>query len=435
MSNAVTQGLGLLAGVVCARYLGRSQYGQLGVILSTANLFSTLGAMGLGVTATKHVAELRRSDPERAGRIIGMTRATAIVAGLAFSAAFLVLSGWLSRTVLRAPELTGLLRVSAGILFFTSLNAYQAGALTGFEAFKPLAAANLIRGASVPLLVIGAAYWGLPGAVLASIAVAATSCVANAAMLGRECRRYHIRIDARPNLEELRILYRFSFPVLLATVSSTPAVWLSTAAVARTSGFAEIGIFNAAMQWQAAILFITNAVGVLGLPMLSSAVSERNISKYKRLMGLNFVLTSGSALLAAIPICMAAPWIMRTYGSGFEVGTKVLLIVAASTVLTAMSVTVGHAIWSLNAPIAGVMFALLRGCVLVGSAFALARFGALGLAAANLLTMVIQTVAVIPYMKYLIRKQELVWSSTHDAPQLIAMVALPPLIAERSPTL
>src|ERR1019366_2328886 len=220
-----------------------------------------------------------------------------------------------------------------------------------------------------------------------------------------------------------------------ATVSSTPAVWLSTAAVARTSGFAEIGIFNAAMQWQAAILFITNAVGVLGLPMLSSAVSERNISKYKRLMGLNFVLTSGSALLAAIPICMAAPWIMRTYGSGFEVGTKVLLIVAASTVLTAMSVTVGHAIWSLNAPIAGVMFALLRGCVLVGSAFALARFGALGLDAANLLTMVIQTVAVIPYMKYLIRKQELVWSSTHDAPQLIAMVALPPLIAERSPTL
>ena len=67
-----------------------------------------------------------------------MTRATAIVAGLAFSAAFLLLSGWLGRTVLRAPELIGLLRVSAGILFFTSLNAYQAGALSGMEAFKPL---------------------------------------------------------------------------------------------------------------------------------------------------------------------------------------------------------------------------------------------------------------------------------------------------------
>src|ERR1035441_8547220 len=91
----------------------------------TANLFTTLGAAGLGVTATKHVAELRRSDPERAGRIIGMTRATAIVAGLAFSAAFLVLSGWLSRTVLRAPELTGLLRVRAGILSFPSLHNSQ----------------------------------------------------------------------------------------------------------------------------------------------------------------------------------------------------------------------------------------------------------------------------------------------------------------------
>jgi O-antigen/teichoic acid export membrane protein len=401
-----------VAGVACARYLGRSQYGQLGVILSTANLFTTLGAAGLGVTATKHVAELRRSDPERAGRIIGMTRATAIVAGLAFSAAFLVLSGWLSRTVLRAPELTGLLRVSAGILFFTSLNAYQAGALAGFEAFKPLAAANLIRGASVPLLVIGAAYWGLPGAVLANIAVAITSCVANEAMLRRECARHHIRIDIRPTFEELRILYRFSLPVLLATVSSTPAIWLSTAAVARTSGFAEVGIFNAAMQWQSAILFLTSAVSAIGLPMLSGVVAERNLPRFKRVMGLSFALTTGSALLAAIPICLAAPWIMRAYGHGFAAGSKVLIVVAASTVLTAMSITVGHAIWSLNAPVAGVVFALLRGCLLVSSAFALAKFGALGLAEANLITMVIQTVAVIPYMGHLIRKQAWVCSNT-----------------------
>ena len=110
---------------------------------------------------------------------------------------------------------------------------------------------------------IGAAYFGLPGAVVANIAVAVTSCVANEVMLRSECSRHHIRIDVQPTFEELRILYRFSVPVLLATVSSTPAVWLSTAAVARASGFAEVGIFNAAMQWQSAILFLTSAVSAI----------------------------------------------------------------------------------------------------------------------------------------------------------------------------
>ena len=83
------------------------------------------------------------------------------------------------------------------------------------------------------------------------------------------------------------------------------------------------------------------------------------------MMGLELV-TSGSAILAAVPICVAAPWIMRAYGRGFAAGSKVLIVVAASTVLTAMSITVGHAIWSLNAPVAGVVFALLRGSFLVG---------------------------------------------------------------------
>src|SRR5579863_4715840 len=68
ISSGVGQGGSLLASMATARLLGSVQFGKLAVILSTINLFATVGAAGLGVTATKHVAEYRQSDPGRAGR-------------------------------------------------------------------------------------------------------------------------------------------------------------------------------------------------------------------------------------------------------------------------------------------------------------------------------------------------------------------------------
>jgi O-antigen/teichoic acid export membrane protein len=407
----VTQTLGLLAGIVCARYLGRWEYGQLGVIVGAANLFTALGVAGLGLTATKHVAELRTTDPARAGRIIGMARNTAVVAGVVVAVAFIALADWLSQRVLLAPQLATPLRLSAGILFFSSLNGYQIGTLTGFEAFKALAMANLVRGViSFPLLVAGAVFGGLKGAVLANVGMAAINWAAHAVVLHRQCVEHRIRIDSSATAEDFRILYRFSLPVLVATMSSMPAIWLSNAALARNSGFGEVGIFSVAMQWQTAVLFLTNAAGNLGLPMLSSVAPERNIAKYRRVLGLNFLLTSGSALVAAVPIAVAAPWIMRAYGTGFASGAKVLVVMVVSTVLSAMSIAVGHAIWSLDAPVAGMLFALMRGCVLVFAATAFSRFGAIGLAAAHLITMAVQTLTVIPYMIILLRRQARTWS-------------------------
>ena len=78
----ISRALGLLGSIVIARILGREIFGVVGMFQSTINMFATFAVFGMNLTANKHVAEYRKSDPDRAGRIIGMTGMMSWVCGI-----------------------------------------------------------------------------------------------------------------------------------------------------------------------------------------------------------------------------------------------------------------------------------------------------------------------------------------------------------------
>src|SRR5438552_5948956 len=145
MAGAViSRGLMFAAMVLVARMLGKKVFGELGMIQSTVGLFGTFAGFGLGVTATKHVAEFRHTDPERAGRILGLSGLTALATGGTMAVCLFVFAPWLAEHTINAPHLTGALRIGVLLLFISALNGAQIGALAGFEAFKAIAYVNLI---------------------------------------------------------------------------------------------------------------------------------------------------------------------------------------------------------------------------------------------------------------------------------------------------
>ena len=79
----LAQGLGLGASIVTARILGKVGFGELGMIRSTVGMFGVFAGLGLGLTATKHVAEFRSNHPEKAGRVIGLSAIVATFSGAA----------------------------------------------------------------------------------------------------------------------------------------------------------------------------------------------------------------------------------------------------------------------------------------------------------------------------------------------------------------
>ncbi len=380
--TATAQALNLLSSILVARLLGKAVFGGLGMILSTVGMFGTLAGLGLGLTGTKYIAEFRASDPERAGRIIGMAGVTAFISGILISGILFGIAPYLAARTLSAPALGLELRISCGMLLFSAMNGNQIGALAGFEAFKTIAKVNLLQGfLNFPLLV-GGAYWGgLPGIVAAYTATSALAFLINRQALRWECRRAKVPIVYSNLGRELPILWKFSLPALLSGIMVSPVMWLAnTFLVNQPNGYQEMGIFSAANQWRVSLLFIPTVLGQVVMPMMSNTLGAGARSSARKLLLVSILTNFVVIVLPAIIIGILSPWIMSQYGEGFRQGWPVLIMCLIYAGVLAVLTPVGNIIAASGRMWVGLFMNLGWATALLVSVSLLIERGALGLA-------------------------------------------------------
>ncbi len=406
MGGGAAQAFMLLTSIIVARVLGKQQFGEFGVINNTIGMFGVFAGFGLGMTATKFVAQYRRKDPAKAGRIIALSSLVAIGTGSVVALALLLMAPWLATVMLSAPQLTFVLRMSAGFLFFSALSGAQMGALAGFEAFRTIARLNIITGVlSFPLIAGGAYFFGLVGGVWGLVVSTAVSCLMNGLALRGEMRQSGVPAGYAGCARERHVLLRFSMPAVLAGMLVNPVNWLCAAMlVNRPFGYAEMGIYSAANSWQKAILFLPGCLNAIALPMLSDFFGAREHGDYRKALWYNMLLTGASAFAAAAFIALASAYIMLSYGNGFVEGKYVLAILSFSTVLIAINSVAGSAIASTGRTWLGFLFNLLWGVAQVSIAAVLIPLhGATGLALATLISYMLHSLWQISYIRRLYR--------------------------------
>jgi O-antigen/teichoic acid export membrane protein len=339
--------LSLAASIVTARWLGTAAFGELGLVQTTVGMFGVLAGMGLGLTATKHVAELRVTEPERAGRILTLSTSVAIVSGLVMATLMVVLSGWLAQWSPAAPHLSGLLRVGALLILLGALNGAQLGALSGFEAFRTMARINLYTGlAGFPLAVAGVWLGGLTGAVWAMVATQGLNCFLNHRALRAEARQAGVPLggggaSTKP-LDTWRVLWDFSLPAMLCSVMILPVNWAGMVwLVKQPGGFEQMGLFSAANQWRTAILFVPQALAVVALPALAGLDPVAHARRYAGLFWGNVALVGGVALVLALAVIGGAGWILESYGHNFAAGHATLVLLSLAAVVMAVNQVLG----------------------------------------------------------------------------------------------
>ena len=94
--TAIAKLIVLIASIFCARILGKELFGEFGMVRSTINMFVVLGSAGLGITATKYIAEYRYTQKERVASIYLLTTVFAVVTGLIVTIAILLLADYLA---------------------------------------------------------------------------------------------------------------------------------------------------------------------------------------------------------------------------------------------------------------------------------------------------------------------------------------------------
>lgn len=381
----ISRGFTLAASIMCARFLGSSGFGELGIIQSTVGTFGLFAGLGLGLTATKYVAEFREKDPEKVGRILALSGLAALVSSTLMMVALVLSSHYVAGHVLADAGLAGPLIVGAGLVFFGGLNGAQTGALAGFEAFQTIARVNIVAGlCSFPLIVLGVWRWGLEGAVWGLVAAMAVNWFLNNRALARECRRSGVKYNVREFHKEWEVLHLFSLPAFLASIVVGPALWFCNALLVRQpNGYGQLGLYTAADRWRLLILFVPTSIYGMLVPVLSNLYGSGDQLGFRKVFRANLLGVSGLALCCALMVMAAAKPIMAAYGRSFHSGWPILIILSLSALPESLNTLLGHPLM-----VAGAMwwrfgFDVLLALALIGVAFVLVpRWGAVGLASA-----------------------------------------------------
>jgi O-antigen/teichoic acid export membrane protein len=387
------------ATIVTARILGQETFGGFGVVQSTTMMFSVVAGFGMGITATKFVAELRTSDPRRAGQIVGLSLWTAAASGLTTAVVVYFLAPWLASRSLAAPWLTAAIRDSAVILFATALTGAQTGALAGLESFETIALLNIATAVlSWPAVIAGALYAGLPGAVRGLAIGSLVPAVMGQWLLHRQSNNHGVEIDYGGCWAARRVFATYSVPAVLAGLMTAPTTWLCNAILVRQhDGYSQMGLLTAATQWRTAVLYVPSLASSVMLPILATLVGEKDRARYSKVLRANVAFSAGSALLVAVPVVLFANSIMSRYGDGFSEGASILELLVISAVLAAALTGIGQVIATAGNMWLGFLFNVIWSLSIVVLSWLLRAQGAHGIAVATCGAYAIQFCVVTVY--------------------------------------
>lgn len=337
--TVISRVLGLASSVILARILGKVPFGELGTIQSTVGLFGAFAGLGIGITATKYVAEYRELETARCGRVIGFSLGAALVGGILAGLGLLLFGGWLAAYTLAAPQLAPLLRIGAALVVFSSVQGAYLGALSGFEAFKQVCRVNWISSIiGVPLAVICTVWAGLDGAVWALVLQTILGCAYGHAALIKESAKAGVKISFALSLQELSMLWRFTLPAFLSALVATPAGWFSrTLLVNQHGGYAEAALVSAANQWMTLVNFLPWTMGGVLVPIFANLYAAGRRDEFMKLLRHNLLLNAGAALAVALPLMICSAWILECYGAGFGEGVPIFVLTMIAGVFIAIN--------------------------------------------------------------------------------------------------
>ena len=407
VGGGASRALGLVAWILVARRLDKEAFGEIGMIQSTVGIFGVLAGVGMGMTATKHVAEFRLRDPVRASRLIRLSNRISWGASLAVAVAVWILAPWLADHTLSRPDLTGIVRISTGLLLLGGVQGAQGGALAGLEAFKTVARLNIVSGlVSFPLLVLGAFWGGVGGTIWALNANAAVGVLLHNVALRREMALARLPEVDSWDRRDLPVLWRFTLPAALGALVTSAVQWGCWGILARRpDGYDALGAFNGANQWFLALMFLPNLLAQSVLPLMAEQLGQDRHHQGRRLLGFAMKVNA----LVVVPVLflsLASPWIMGLFGRSFRGDWPTLVVVLLTAVFLSVQTPVGQIITASGRVWAGFWMNVGWAVVFVWATFAWASWGGLGLATARLAAYAAHSVWALWYALRLLRREE-----------------------------
>jgi len=387
-----------LTGIICARILGKEQFGELGMVRSTIGMFIIVGAGGIGVTATRFISLYRKDQQAHAASIYKLSTRFSTTLGMLTTLVLLFSAGFLAKDILESSKLAFPLTIGCMVLFLSILNSSESGTLAGFEDFRAIAINTLIGSIVESVgMIIGAYFFQIEGAIGGFGLGVLALYLANKHSALKDLRKSGINGKGQPVFkEDWKLIYQYCIPATLSALTVTPVFWFIRSMLVRVNGYGELGIFEAADQWKVILLFIPGAICQIVLPIMSSITDKRTFRR--TLMG-NLALIGGISAVLAVSSWLLAAFIMPLYGKTFT-NTMPLILLAISTIPTALAQILEMTLYSRDKMWTCFTFNILWGvtAIVLSYIFLQQHHGASGLALAILIAYCMKMLCMGSYL-------------------------------------
>ena len=328
LGNALGKGLTVLGGIIIASLLGKDVFGEYGLLRNTLLLIAIFSTMGLGYTSTIYVAKYKQEDESLLYSLISsVLKITLIFSGLI---AILVFAFSFHIAIyLEDASLTVGLKCLSAIIIFNALTTSQIGILAGFKLFKETAYANILSGICNFILSVCLTYiWGFNGAIGSLLLSQIFNCALNHHILRKQLTSLH-----KEGKATLKYILRQSLPIALQEMSLSVTHWLGSIILLKLTDYGEVGLYSAASQWAAVILFIPITLRNVVLSHLSS---DQNKSQHNKILYSMMGIYALSTFVPSTLVVLLSNSIIRFYGETFYGLKSVLAVCCYATVFNSV---------------------------------------------------------------------------------------------------
>jgi O-antigen/teichoic acid export membrane protein len=384
-ANLIQMATGYLANIWIGRQFGPQIFGMFSVAMTILLLMEVGPASGIPDAVKKYVAHRGTS----ASAIMATAGALQVLV-VAFFFATLYLSAPLLGRVFADPTLGGYLRLSSPDIWFYGFLFLLLGLQNGLREFRRQALLqNLLSGLRLGLVFLLVTLTGsITGAFLAKIATSAV-CLLVAFWMWRRGRSRQVET---PSVSVTRAeLVAFSIPVLLFAIVINLFLSLDVWLVHFFIGGSTTGYYSAASTLSKAPYFISLGLSTAVFPVLSQAVSVREMDRVRALSAtsLEFLLLL-LLPVAALTMSYGTELMVFFYGPEYQQGGAVLGILMWGHGLLAvftLLITILNAVARPGASL--VMAALATVIDLALGVVLIPRFGMTGAATGTLASMAV----------------------------------------------
>jgi len=333
LGNVAGHGLALMAGIIVARFLGKEIFGEYGMIKATLLNIAVFSTFGLGLTATKFIAEAKNKGIGNIRKIVSVSTNITLITSVFFASVLFIFSKQVA-VYLNAEHLSIALRIFAVNIVFNAIATVQVGILAGFKKFKQIAINNGITGVVIFVLsVVLTYYWNIEGALLALLTATLFRCVLNNIAVKRNLQKYpHTEQRATSTVKQL---LSFSFPIALQDGMYSLAIWLRILLLVKLTSYDEVGLYSAAQQWGAVMLFLPVILQNVTLSHLSG--TNENPVQNKKIFKTMFIVNLLATFVPFLVIFFFSNYIVSLYGNDFYALPAVLNITVFTAVINAVS--------------------------------------------------------------------------------------------------